>query len=185
MEPNELLKLENVRKEIETCMDSKDFDIDSLNDEKFAQHIKAETNNQQSRDSIKIEDGENIKMFDLENTRAVIKIEDENDGYEMLSGTNSFHIKVDKGDITRQVVRNEALLSSIDSIKIECNEEIKSNENYSRMRFLQKSTNAKRKLKCSKCFVILANISDLKTHRQTVHGRAKPLNAKNVVNALH
>ena len=60
MEPNELLKLENVRKEIETCMDSKDFDIDSLNDEKFAQHIKAETNNQQSRDSIKIEDGENI-----------------------------------------------------------------------------------------------------------------------------
>ena len=128
---------------------SKNFDINSLNGQVFTQtsveeNIKAETNNQQCMDSIKIEDEENVAMFQQENTRVVhgdmnvIKIENENDGYEMFSQTNSFHIKVDKEDIAQQVVCNETLLSSTDSVKIECADEIKSNENVSGTRFLQK-----------------------------------------------
>ena len=95
----------------------------------------------------------------------------------MFSGTNSFRIKDDTDDISQLFFCNETLLSSSDSIKIECADEIKSNENVSGMRFLQKNTNAKSKLKCSECFVILTNTTDLKKHPQTVNGR-KPFKCK-------
>ena len=124
-------------------------------DIKVEEHFKSDMINQQSLDSIKIKDEEKIQIFDHLNTRVVhnvmnvIKVEDENNCYEMFPGTNSFHIKVHKDhNIAQQVVCNETLLSSTDSIKIEC-EEIKSNKNVLGMRFLQKNTNAKSKLKFS------------------------------------
>ena len=65
MESHELLKLENVKNENETCMDSKDFDINTLDDQRFPQtsfNIKVDEDNNteneqtvQNMDVIKIE----------------------------------------------------------------------------------------------------------------------------------
>ena len=94
MESQNLPKLEKVEDEHEACMDSKDFDMDSLDGQRFQQttfdikveeHIKAEMINQQCMDSIKIEDKENVEMFDQKNTRAgqndmdVVNVEDKID----------------------------------------------------------------------------------------------------------
>ena len=136
MESHELLKLENVENENETCMNSKDFDIDTLEDQRFPKtsfNIKVDEDNNTEiineqtvqnmdvKDSIKIEDDENIKMIDQENTRAfsddmdVTEIEDENDNHLLFPQTNSFHIKVDEN----HVIYSENNLAPSDA-SIEC-----------------------------------------------------------------
>ena len=143
--PHESVKLENAEKENGTLMDSKDFDIDSLNGERFPKtsfniKLDEDTNTEninqqtiQNMDSIKIEDDDNIELFQQGNTRAVIKIEDENDGYEMFSGTNSFHIKVDEDHNIPQhdVISTEDNLAPIDASNEDLNiesEDFKSND---------------------------------------------------------
>ena len=110
-----------------------------------------------------------IEKLQIMNDIIGIKIEEKaSDTESVLAQTFSLNVKKE----------NAESLFNTDSIKIECKEETVLSDNAPGMGFQQKTTAAIKKFKCSKCFVTLTNKSDLKKHRQIVHGKIKLFKCK-------